>query len=144
MARSKNEKSKELSKDKRKRVGKEKKLEVKLSREVVERFLRANQQNLITDFEMTHHVKPVEDLILDGNISENWMRFKRDFGIFLVASRHENDADNVKIATFLNAIGKEAREIFETFGLTAEQRGIYNQVIAAFDTFCEPKKKHHI
>lgn len=143
MTRSKSEKEKgKLDKNKKKAVEKIKfkELKVRLSREVVERFMQANQPNLRIDFEMAHHVKKVDDLSLEGNISENWRRFKRDFSIFLIASRHDGDPDNVKIATFLNAIGKEAREVYESFGMTAEQRVVYNQVIAAFDAFCEPKK----
>lgn len=89
---------------------------------------------------MSDNVKVVEDLSLQGNLSENWRRFKRDFEIFMIASQFEEEQDKTKIARFLNAVGLEAREVYETFNLTTEQKTKYGEVIQAFASFCEPKK----
>lgn len=48
--------------------------------------------------------------------------------------------DKIKINTFLNAVGEEAIEVFDTFTLTEEQSNSYDEVIKAFENFCKPKK----
>lgn len=78
-------------------------------------------------------------LVMDGNLAENWRRFDRNFQNFLIAAGLERRTDKMKIATFLNAIGEEALEVFDTFALTVEQRQIYAEVIKAFEEFCKPK-----
>lgn len=82
---------------------------------------------------MGDHVKQVENLKLEGNLSENWTKFKRNFDIFM-------KSDALKITTFLNAIGENAVDVFDTFDLTDEQKGKYDEVIKAFADFCTTKK----
>ncbi|XP_031639432.1 uncharacterized protein LOC116351469 [Contarinia nasturtii] len=89
---------------------------------------------------MTEHLKQVEKLCLDGNIAEHWKRFKRNFDIYMVASGINTKPNLIKVNTFLNAIGSDAVEVFDTFTLTEEQKGEYNEVIKAFTEFCTPKK----
>ncbi|XP_055307026.1 uncharacterized protein LOC129571275 [Sitodiplosis mosellana] len=89
---------------------------------------------------MTEHVKAVEALKLDGNLAENWRRFKRNYDIFAVAIGMEDKNDPVKINTFLNAVGPDAVEIYDTFDLTAIQRAQYTAVTEAFATFCAAHK----
>lgn len=98
---------------------------------------RANLKRII---EMTDHVKPVDALDLNGNVSENWRRFKRNYTIFATAARVDGQEDAIKISTFLNAIGPEAVELFDSFTLTNEQRGVYNTVVEAFERFCNPRR----
>lgn len=51
-------------------------------------------------------VKPVYNLKLDGNLSDNWRRFKRNFDIFLTAAVLNDKSNQIKVAKFLNAIVK--------------------------------------
>lgn len=55
-----------------------------------------------------------------------------------------NKSDEVKVAILLHAIGEEAQEKFETFELTTEQQGKYNDVIMAFEKYCVPKKNESV
>lgn len=89
---------------------------------------------------MTDHVKQVDALKMTGNLSENWRRFKRNFDIFMTAAELTTKPDLTKVSTLLNAIGEEAVDVFDTFGLTEEQRTQYNVVVKAFADFCTPKK----
>lgn len=89
---------------------------------------------------MSDHLTKVAKLSFEGNVSENWKRFKRNFGIFLIAGELQAKTDNIKIHLLLNAIGEEAVKIFDSFPLTQAQRGVYDDVIKAFDDFCLPKK----
>lgn len=116
--------------------------------EIVDRVFEVQQQQAQQDHVhnnrrskiMSEFVKKVDDLCLEGNIAENWRRFKRDFDIFLIASEQDTGDDRIKIAKFLNAIGYEAREVYESFNLTAAQKAVYTEVVKSFETFCEPKK----
>lgn len=89
---------------------------------------------------MTDHVKPVDELVLDGNMSENWRKFKRNYNIFETAARVNTQTDDIKIATFLNSIGPNAVDLFDSFTLTPAQRAVYDTVVAAFETYCNPRK----
>lgn len=89
---------------------------------------------------MSDHLTKVSPLKLDGNLSENWRKFKRNFDIFLVAGELNEKTDTIKINTLLNAIGEEAVEVFDSFNLTEVQKTQYAEVVKAFADFCEPKK----
>lgn len=107
----------------------EAKNELKYNRAIIEKKRR-----------MTDHIKTVENLSLEGNLSENWRRFKRYYDIFAIAIGIDEKADVVKINTFLNAVGSEAVEIFDAFNLTEVQKASYVEVIKAFEEFCKVKK----
>lgn len=86
------------------------------------------------------YVKKVNNLVLDGNLNENWRRFKRNFDIFMVAAGVNKKPDEVKIATFLNAIGEDAVDVYHTFKFDNEEDAkSYDKVIKAFQDFCSPK-----
>lgn len=89
---------------------------------------------------MTDHVKHVEELVLDGHMSENWRRFKRNYKIFEKAAKVDTENDEIKIATFLNAIGPGAVDLYDSFTMTDAQRAVYDTVIGAFETYCNPRK----
>lgn len=89
---------------------------------------------------MTDHVKRIEELVLDGNMSENWRRFKRNYNIFAAATKVNAEQDAVKIATFLNAIGPNAVDLFDSFVMTEENRLVYERVVEAFEGYCNPRK----
>lgn len=86
------------------------------------------------------YIRRVEELKLDGNLCENWRRFKRNYDIFSTAAGIDEKQDKIKINTLLNAVGPEAVEIFDTFELTAQERTSYDRVIAKFEEFCKPRK----
>lgn len=87
---------------------------------------------------MTEYIKPVDSLKLEGNLRENWRKFKRNYDIFAAAIGMDdvNKTDAVKINTFLNAIGPEAVEVFDTLTLTAPERQSYASVTKALADFC--------
>ncbi|KAK9686357.1 hypothetical protein QE152_g37237 [Popillia japonica] len=61
-------------------------------------------------------------LKLEGNLSENFRKFKQNFEIYLIASGKDKATEQVKVALLLNAIGKDAVEIFNTFKLSDEEK----------------------
>lgn len=102
------------------------------------KYCTANERENI--IKMSDHLRTVDKLKLDGNISENWRRFRRNFDIFMTASGISGKGETVKINTFLNAIGEEAVELFDTFTLTEAQKQSYDEILKVFAEFCQPKK----
>lgn len=86
------------------------------------------------------YIKKVDHLNLDGNISENWRVFWQNFEIFGDAIELSKKPDTVKVAVLLNAIGPDGVEVFNSFGLTSDERKLYKTVCCAFANFCKPKK----
>lgn len=89
---------------------------------------------------MSDHLTKVSKLKFEGNLSENWKRFKRNFDIFLVAGELTQKNDKIKVSLLLNAIGEEGVRHFDSFEITEANREIYAEVVKAFDNFCSPKK----
>lgn len=92
-----------------------------------------------TTYRMSDFVRKPDPLQVEGNLAENWRKFKRNFDIYMEASELKAKGDAVKINVFLNIIGGDAVEIYDTLKLETAQRNSYVAVIKAFDDFCKPK-----
>lgn len=79
-------------------------------------------------------------LKLDGNLSENWKRFKAQFENYMIAAGIDDKSSKVKTATLLNIAGDEAYSLFETLNIADEDKGKYDVVVAAFEKYCTPQK----
>lgn len=78
-------------------------------------------------------------LILTGNLSENWKRFKKNFNIYMSATDYVKEKDERQVAILLNIIGPEALDLFDTFNLGDAEKKIA-KVLEAFEAYCNPKK----
>ncbi|GBN52470.1 hypothetical protein AVEN_9472-1 [Araneus ventricosus] len=85
------------------------------------------------------YCRPPLGLSLDGNVAENWRKFKQQFTIYMKASGHDKKDSDVKVAIFLNAVGEEAMDLFNTFVLQEEDRNDYDKVLTAFENHITPK-----
>ncbi|GBM00269.1 Transposon Ty3-I Gag-Pol polyprotein [Araneus ventricosus] len=85
------------------------------------------------------YCRPPLGLSLDGNVAENWRKFKQQFTIYMKASGHDKKDSDVKVVIFLNAVGEEAIELFNTFDLQEEDRNDYEKVLTAFENHFTPK-----
>ena len=74
------------------------------------------------------YIRKVEKLDLNGNVAENWRVFNQNYKIFETAIELDKKTEPVKIAIFLNTIGPEAVEAFNSFGLTSLQLASYEAV----------------
>lgn len=79
-------------------------------------------------------------LKLQGNLRENFKRFKQSFEIYLLASGLDKIEDERKIAILLNCIGEEALEVYNTFKMPSLKKEKYDDVMKVFETYCNPKK----
>lgn len=85
-------------------------------------------------------IKPNE-LVLEGNLAENWRRFKQNYHLFEIASGLQERPDPVRLATFLTVIGENAREIYNGFNISEEQRINLEAVVTAFENYCVPRTR---
>ena len=84
---------------------------------------------------------PPAELILDGNLSERWTTWKREFQFYLTASESKNKPDKVKTSRLLSAIGPKSREIYYTFNFANDEESMtFDVVIQKFDDYFTPKK----
>ncbi len=56
-----------------------------------------------------------EKLCFTGNVSENWRKFKQEFGYYTVATEMDEKPDKVRISFLLHIAGEEAIELYNTF-----------------------------
>lgn len=89
---------------------------------------------------MSDYLRKPDIFKVEGNLSENWRRWKRSYDCYFDAAELHEKTDKVKINTFLNIIGPDAVDIFDSFNLPEVNRTVYDNVVKAFDEFCKPKQ----
>ena len=86
-------------------------------------------------------IVPPEKLSLQGNLAENWRRFKQHFEIYLIASGIGAKAAKVQAMTLLHVAGPEAVEIYNTFVWAAPDDSEKLQpILDQFQGYCNPRK----
>ena len=86
-------------------------------------------------------LNPPEQLSLEGNVAENWRKWKQRFELFSAASGLSEKDDKIQSATLLHVVGPEALEIYNTFSW--ENEGDENKVVKImekFQAYCSPQK----
>ena len=103
-------------------------------------FLHKNLPLLYMVSEMEQFQVP-EILSFQGNMAENWRRWKQRFKIYMTATGKNTKSDEVKSAIFLHLAGPEALEIFNTF--TFDNPGDnkkLDKLVEKFEAYCIPHK----
>jgi hypothetical protein len=87
------------------------------------------------------HVKPPNALNLDGNLKENWKRWRQRFELYLKASGAVSKDEEIKVAILLHCVGEEALKVFNTFVFANDDDSKkLDPVIQAFENYCSPRK----
>ena len=82
-----------------------------------------------------------KELSFTGNLSENWSKWKREFGSCLTATKSISKPDAVKTSHLLTAIGEKGREVYYTFTFTDETEAMeYSAVLQKFGAYMSTKK----
>ena len=64
--------------------------------------------------QFTANVPAPEKMCLEGNLSQNWKRFRRQFENYAIASRLNREEDQYyQVSVFLAVFGPDACEIFD-------------------------------
>ena len=87
-------------------------------------------------------LKPPKPLCLDSsnNLAETWKTWKNSFQIFLQATESDKKNDLVKSSILLHCIGKQCKEIYDTFEFNEGQEMQFNTIIEKFDNYFKPRK----
>ena len=87
----------------------------------------------------TKGFNPPGEIVLEGNLSETWARWKKEFMVYLTASKSKSEPDDVKTCGLLSAIGPK-REIYYTFTFEEDDAMKFDNEIECFDQYFTPKK----
>ena len=84
---------------------------------------------------------PPKPLLLEGNLVENWKRWKKDFSFYMTATEHDDKADNVKASLLIHCIGDKAREIYDTLTFDADGDDMkLDKILEKFEAYLAPRK----
>ena len=84
---------------------------------------------------------PPKELSFEGNLSENWERWKKELKFYLTATESDKKGDDVKTSRLLTTMGEKARDVYYTFTFATEGDDMkLNPVIAKFDEYFSPRK----
>ena len=84
--------------------------------------------------------QPAEmDFSSTGNMVERWKQWKQTVELYLdIAMADKTEAEKCK--TLLYVIGREGREIFNTFTFADGEKDKLDKLIEKFQNYCIPKK----
>ena len=73
-----------------------------------------------------------------SDLATTWKKWKKLFKIFSTASELSRKDEQTQVATFLNVVGTDAIEVYDTFNLSDSVT--LDEILQQFDEYCEPKK----
>ena len=72
-----------------------------------------------------------------GNIAENWKRWKQVWDSFEIASRLNQQENQVRVATFITCIGSDALEVYNSLPFESdEDKMIMSKVLELMEKHC--------
>ena len=89
---------------------------------------------------MTEQIPAPKPLKLDGNIAENWRRWKKTYELYMTATEKDKKSQKIQCATFLTLAGEAAIAIHETLTFEETEKDKIEPLIAKFEAYCLPKK----
>ena len=96
------------------------------------------QQLYLKDIDRFTLPKP---LIVEGNLVENWKRWKQDFALYLTATKYSRKPIHVKSSLLLHSIGEKGQEIYNNFMFDNEEDTlVYDKIIEKFEAYIAPRK----
>ena len=82
-----------------------------------------------------------EPLSFQGNLSENWRKWKQRFELYMTASDNSSKSDEIKSAILLHMAGPEALEIYNAFTWDEEaDKKKVDKIMEKFKAYCTPCK----
>ena len=82
-----------------------------------------------------------KEISFSGNLNDNSLRWKKEFGFHLTATEANSKPDAVKISRLLTALGEKGRQVYYTFTFTNNTEAMkYDAVLQKFDAYFAPEK----
>ena len=76
----------------------------------------------------------------EGNLSENWQKWRQELELYLTATEKDGESDKIKTSILLTCIGKQGREIYNTFQFEEGDELKFEVVVQMFQNYCSPGK----
>ena len=90
---------------------------------------------------MDHGFTPPEPLVFEGNLAEQWKKWKQELNFYLIATEKNDKSDAIKSSILLTCIGKKGREVYNTFTFATDHDKMkFTKIIEKMDEFCTPCK----
>ena len=84
--------------------------------------------------------RPPKPLRIDEDLPNNWRKFIQAFEIFMMASGKDKVLEPVKIAIFLNCIGEDALDLYNTLKISDDDRKSLEKIKEAFEKYIKPRR----
>ena len=89
----------------------------------------------------TDRLTPPKPLIVEGNLVENWKRWKQDFTLYPTATEYTRKPNQVKSSLLVHCIGEKGREIYNNFTFDNEEDTlVYDKIIEKFEAYIALRK----
>ena len=89
---------------------------------------------------MAEHIPAPKALNLDGNVAENWCRWKKAYELYMTATEKDKKSQKIQCATFLTLAGEAAIIVYETLTFEETEKDKIEPLISKFEASCMPKK----
>ena len=87
----------------------------------------------------------VPEPIGEGELSDQWRRFKNEFTQFLTATDKMGSSEQIKLAIFLRIVGPRISDMYETLPFNdGEDRTSWSVVRGKLDTACARRTSKHV
>ena len=88
-----------------------------------------------------HKFTPPGSLNFDGNLAENWRKWRQEFEFFMVATESDAKSDKVQTSILLTCIGQKGCDVYNTFTFTTPDDKLkLKPVSEKFTEYCQPRK----
>ncbi|XP_065645365.1 uncharacterized protein LOC136075856 [Hydra vulgaris] len=77
---------------------------------------------------------------LNGNVSENWQKWKQRWNLYKIASGVNDKNEDIQCAIFLHMIGEDALRVYDTFIFTIEKNDKLKPLVQKFECYFNLKK----
>ncbi|CAB4013855.1 Hypothetical predicted protein [Paramuricea clavata] len=86
--------------------------------------------------------EPPSCLRFEGNLSENWQKWRQELELYLTATENDGKSDKIKTSILLTCVGNQGREIYNTctFQFVEGEEMKFKVVVQVFQDYCSPRK----
>ena len=86
----------------------------------------------------------VPDQVGEGDITEQWQRFKKEFALFLTALGKDKADSAVKLAMFLRVVGPRINDMYEALTFAEGEDKGFEGVMTKLDSLCARRTSKHV
>ena len=86
----------------------------------------------------------VPDQVGEGDIMDQWLRFKKELALFLTALGKDKAESAVQLAMFLHVVGPRINDMYEVMTFTEGEDKGFDGVMTKLDSLCARRTSKHV